>query len=155
MLAGCVALPSVEPLGHQARADRREGEGERESRVSSIGRPPWKYTSTVAAMDNPRGFLIGGAIGIAVGVARLMLGTYVPLAVFLIVTGFVVMLIPLWPRVIDFFGLAWIALGVAQVIHGGKVAWAVISLALGVGWFVVVALINGRRRRAAEPVDHL
>jgi hypothetical protein len=106
-------------------------------------------------MDNPRGFLIGGAIGIAVGVARLTLGTYVPLAVFLIVTGFVVMLIPLWPRVIDFFGLAWIALGVAQVIHGGKVAWAVISLALGVGWFVVVALINGRRRRAAEPVDHL
>jgi hypothetical protein len=46
-------------------------------------------------MDNPRGFLIGGAIGIAVGVARLMLGTYVPPAVFLIVTGFVVMLIPL------------------------------------------------------------
>jgi hypothetical protein len=45
-----------------------------------------------------RAALIAGAIMIAVGVARIIIGVYVGLGVFLIGLGLLTMLIPLWQR---------------------------------------------------------
>jgi hypothetical protein len=45
-----------------------------------------------------RAALIAGAIMIAVGVARIIIGVYVGLGVFLIGLGLLAMLIPLWQR---------------------------------------------------------